>query len=331
MAYTPAGNVTSSAGLAHLASVYYKRKGLDRLQKKFHFGRAAYHDSLPKQEGRTVQWFRYDNYGANTTPTTEGTVGTSQSLTSRVVAATVSQYSSFITISDFLDHTAIDPTIENAADLLGYQAGLTVDTMTRNVIDSESTGTNQALLATYLRLADLRAAAHTLEGSDVERMDDGLFFVILHPFARFDLVNDPSANGLADIFKRQGSGSNPLFKMEDRDFVVSVADCRIITSTNVFTQTTPNRYRTYVFGKNGVGCVDLEGRAPSQVIDPKKSRFSIKTIRPRSGGEIADPEGVIGGAVSYNFVFAAVVTEGPAGIGGAYRYRTLDPQSTLVG
>lgn len=327
MAYTPAGNLTSSAGLSHLASVYYRKKGLDRLQKKFVFRDACMKDTLPKQVGRTVQFFRYSNFSAATTPTTEGTVGTSQTLTSKIVGATVSQYTAFITVSDFLKDTAIDPVVQNAAELLGYQAGLSVDTMTRNVIDNESAGTNQALLSTYLRVADLRAARHGLQAIDVQPMEDGEFLVYAHPFATYDLVNDPAAGGLADIHKYTMPEKSPLTKYEDRGLVTHVAGCRVIESTNVKTLTTPNRYRVYVFGRNGIGAVDLEGRGPSEVKDPTKQRFNIRVVP--GGNSIADPEGVIGAAVSYNFIFTTVVLEGPAGIGGSYRYRTLDAQSTL--
>jgi hypothetical protein len=237
MAYQPAGNLTSSAGLAHLQSLYYKKRALDRLQKKFVFRSACEKDMIPKQVGRSVQFFRYTNFSASTTETTEGTVGSSLSLTSRILNATVSQYTAFITVSDLLKDTAIDPIVQAAGELLGYQAGLSVDTITRGVIDAES------------------------------------------------------------------------------------------SSTNVLTQTTPNRYRTYFFGKGGCACVDLEGRGPTDVRDPRKQRFNINVIPGQK--QIADPEGVIGAAVSYNFVFTTVVLEGPSGIGGTYRYKTLDPQSTI--
>ena len=328
MAYQPAGNLTSSAGLAHLASVFYKRKALDRLQKKFVFREATFKDMVPKQSGRTVQWFRYSNFSANVTPTTEGTVGTSLSLTSKVVSATVSQYTNFITVSDFLEDTAIDPIVQNAAELLGYQGGLSVDTITRNVADAENVGTNLALLATFLRVADLRNARHQLQAVDVQPMEDGNFFAIAHPFATFDLVNDPAASGFADIFKYNTAvQSSALVKYEDRGQVTVVAGCRLIESTNVFTSTSPNKYRVYVFGRQGFGSVDLEGRGPADVKDPRSQRFNIKTIR--GGNSIADPEGVIGAAVSYNYIYSAVVTEGPAGIGGSYRFRTMDAQSTI--
>lgn len=329
MAYQPATNLTTSAGLPHIQVTYYKKTALDRLEKKFSFRDACMTDMIPKQEGRTVQWFRYFNLAASTTPSTEGTVGTGISPSSRVVSATVSQYTAFLTVSDFLEDTAIDPVVENFSKLLGYQAGLSVDTITRNVIDAESASTNQTLLSTYFRVADLRAARHNLQAVDVQPQSDGNFFCILHPYVSYDLVNDPAAGGLADIFKYNTNvASSPLVSYEDRGTITTIAGCRVVESTNVFTQTTPNRYRVYIFGKDGVGCVDLAGRGPSKVKDPKKQRFALKVGRPTDS--VADPEGVIGAYVSYNFVYTAVVLDGPSGIGGTYRYKTLDPQSSIA-
>jgi len=328
MAYQPAGNTTSSAGLAHLANVYYRKKGLDRLQKKFVFRDATMKDMIPKQVGRTVQFFRYINFGANTVPTTEGVVGTSLSLTSHVVGATVSQYTAYITVSDLLQDTAIDPIVQNASELLGYSAGLTVDTIVRNVLDAEFSNASQSLLGTFTRVADLRNSRSQLQANDVLPMEDGEFFAIFHPFSTYDIVNDPAAGGLADIFKYTQPEKQPLVKYEDRGLVTHVAGCRLVESTNVLkTAGSPNKYRGYVFGRNGIGCVDLEGRGPSDINDPTKQRFKINVVKGEPS--IADPEGVIGAAVSYNFVFCGVVLEGPAGIGGNYRFRLLDTVSSI--
>lgn len=329
MAYTPASNTTLTTNLAHLQAVLYRKRGLNRLMKKFQFRKACMKDSLEMASGKTVQFFRYTNLSTNTTVTTEGAVGTGQALTSKILQATVSQYSAFITVSNLLKATAIDPIVQNAAELLGYQAGYSVDTMTRGVIDTESASTDQSLLATYLKVADLRNARSQLQASDVQPMEeDNRFLVIAHPYATFDLVNDPAASGLADIFKYNTNVTNsPLVTYEDRGFVVDVAGCRVIESTNVRTGTGPNTYRVYVFGKEGVGAVDLSGMAPSDIVDPAKQRFKINVIQGQPS--IADPEGNIGAAVSYNFAFTTVVLDGPGSVGGTYRYKTLDPQSTI--
>ena len=164
---------------------------------------------------------------------------------------------------------------------------------------------------------------------DVQPFEEGEFLAIMHPYTSYDVVNDPAAAGLADIFKYTNVKDTPLVKYEDRGVVTHVAGCKVIESTNVkVTAGTPNTYRSYVFGLNAVGAVDLEGRGPSDITDPAKQRFKINIVKGEPS--IADPEGIIGAAVSYNFVFTALVLEGPAGIGGSYRYKTLDPESSIA-
>lgn len=330
MAYQPATNLSTSSGLGHLATVFYTKTGMDRLEKIFQFRQVCEENMLQRNTGKTVQWFRYSNFAANTTSNTEGQVGTGLSMTSKVLGATVSQYTAFITISDLVNMTAIDSQVAAASSLLGYQAGLSVDTMTRNVIDSESVGTNQAILGTYARVSDLRNYRTQMQALDVQPFDNNMFKVIAHPFITYDIVNDPAAVGLADIFKYTAPQSTPLVKYEDRGVVTHVGGCELIESTNVKTGTSGanTTYRMYAFGKGGIGCLDLEGKGPSDVTNPKKQKFKINVV---NGGvpSIPDPEGVIGAAVSYNFVFTTVILDGPAGIGGTYRYRTSDPISSV--
>lgn len=329
MAYAPTGNATTSPGLAHLQNVFIKRKALSRLQKKFRFRDACMEDNIPARSGRTAQWYRYSNLSANTTPSTEGSVGTSQSLTSKIVSATVSEYSSFITVSTLLDETAPDPILQSAGELLGYQGGLSVDTITRNVIDAESSSTNQNPIATYLKVADIRASVHGLQGIDVEPFEDGQFLVLTSPYNSYDLANDPAANGLADIFKYTQPDKANLVNRQDRGQFAQVAGSKIIESTNVYSSGSPASYRTYVFGKGGIACTSLEGSVPSKVTDPTKQGFNVRVVR---GGvpSIPDPEGMIGGAVSYRFTYTAVVIDGVSGVGGSFRYRTIDAQSTIA-
>lgn len=332
MAYSPAGNTTGSSGLSHLQTIYYNKRSLDRLQKKFKFRMACKADMVPKQSGRTVQWFRYTNPGAVLTPTVEGTPGTSTTLRTNIVQATVSQYTSFTTVSDFLMETAIDPIVSEASDLLGYQGGLTVDTITRNVIDSESPSTNTSLQSQsgFAKVADLRAGSAALEANDVRRFEDDTNLVIAHPFVCYDIVNDPAAGGLADIFKYTNPGASPLIKSEDRGVFTTVANCKVVVSTNVYTGTSGgnNTYRMYLFGYGGVGCLDLQGSGPADVVDPMKQRFNI-TAKSNLEASVADPERVIGAFVSYNFKYTAVILDGPAGIGGTFRYKTYECQSSI--
>jgi N4-gp56 family major capsid protein len=322
---------TASAQLAHAKAIHYRKEALDRLVQKNRFHEVCDKDQLELQNGRTVVWFRYGSTAALTTTTTEGSVSTAQGpFTSRQLSATLSQYSAFITLSDFVVETAIDPIVENHARLLGEQAGKTVDTITRAVIDDEyissSSAPGQSAVATYAKVADFRKARHTLVALEVEPFMNDLFKAFVHPYVSYDLVNDPDANGLADIMKYTTPQNSPLVRYNEGK-LVEVAGCQITEVTNV--KVSGSNYRAYIFGKGAVGCVDLAGRGPSRITDPKKERFSINIIRPK-GGELADPEGTIGAAVSYNFKTTTVVKEGPAGIGGTYRYRMIDFPSSIA-
>jgi len=121
MAYSPSPNTTVSAPLAHLATVWYNRRALDQLKRRFRFYNACEPDMVPRRSGKTVQWFRYVLLGANTTPAPEGTVTNSNTLSTVTLSGTVSEYQDFITVSTLLDETAIDPIVQNAAEQLAIR------------------------------------------------------------------------------------------------------------------------------------------------------------------------------------------------------------------
>jgi len=55
------------------------------------------------------------------------------------VTASISQYGSYVTFTDLVEETTFDPYLTETAQVLGEQAGSTVDILVRNVITS---GTN---------------------------------------------------------------------------------------------------------------------------------------------------------------------------------------------
>lgn len=320
MAYTPATNTTGTSSLRHLATVYYKKQALDQLMKKFYFMSAGEPDIMPLRSGKTIQFYRYTLFGSNTTPTTEGTVGTGLQLDTTTISATVSEYSDFLTGSSLLEETAIDPIAENAAKQLGYRAGLSVDTICRIELDTASASTNVATLGAYGTSADLRSCKALLNGVDVGPKEGEDFMGIIHPYVLYDIQSDNTAGGFIDVMRY----SQPQVAMTGE--VGKIEGVRLVKSTNVATDgvAAPNaKYTTYVIGEGAMGVVALGGRGPSKVIDPKKQSFQVNVIPGKP--QIADPEGKIGFAVSYRFVFVAKLLDTTT-----YRFKTIPMDSSII-
>lgn len=318
MAYAPAGMLTTTGSLTHLATVWYNKKALDQLKQKFRFLTVTEPDILPKRSGKTVQWFRYTLLAAKTSAASEGAVGTSNALTSTVVTASVSEYADFITVSTLLQDTAIDPIVQNAAEQLGYSAGLSVDTLVRLEFDSAVASVEQAPIAgadAAGTVNDLRKAKALLEGANVLPRSGDDFVCILHPYALYDITSDNAAGGFIDVMKYAA----PVRLLNGE--AGRVSGVRIVSSTNVKIST--NYYYAYVVGKGAVGAVDLAGSGPSKVEDPAKQSFRINVIN--GGPQIADPEGMIGAAVSYRFVFVSKILDSTV-----YRYRMIKFNPSIV-
>lgn len=331
MSYSPAGNTTTSPGLAHLATVWYNRRALDQLKKRFRFYNCCEPDMIPRRSGKTVQWFRYNLLGANTTSAPEGAVGNSNTLGTSTLSGTVSEYADFITVSTLLDETAIDPIVVNASEQLGYSAGLSVDTIIKTAFDGQSNAIlSPGTLGPYATVDDLRRCKALLEGADIRPKDDRFYYAVMHPYIIYDVKSDNTAGGFIDLMKAVYMGKtdespfiNPPNPFDDP--VGSVENIKIWATTNVTTSgSAPNvLYYNYVVGRGAAGAVDLQGSGPSRVEDPSKQQFKINVIR--GGPQIADPPGMIGAAVSYRYVFNTTILDTTN-----LRYRIFKADASLV-
>lgn len=319
MAYSPASNTTGTGSLRHLATVYYKKQALDQLMKLFYFMGAGEPDIVPMRSGKTVQYYRYSLFGSNTTGTTEGVVGSGLQLDTTTISATVTEYSDYLTGSSLLQDTAIDDIAANSAKQLGYRAGLSVDTICRLELDSASSSTDMATGGANGSSSDLRRAKALLNGVDVHGKDGTDFMGVIHPYALYDILADNTAGGFIDVMRY----SQPEVAMTGE--VGKIEGVRLVKSTNVATSgTAPNvLYSAYVIGEGAMGIVSLGGNGPSKVTDPRKQSFSVNVIAGKP--QIADPEGKIGFAVSYRFVFVAKLLDTTT-----YRFKTIPMDSSII-
>lgn len=328
MAFAPAGNLTTTSTLTHFISTYYSRRAEDQLRTVFLFWKGVDSErtrTLPQNNGKTVQFFRYENLGANTTATTEGDSGTSLQLTSGTFSATVSQYADFISFSDMVTWTSIDNIVAEGADQLGYRAGLTVDNLNKAEVDSAAGSIALSLLGDFYSSADAANARHRLQGLNIRPLRDGLYEALIHPYVSYDLIRDPQAGNFLDLTKRPGSDQNSVnFRppADPQTPVAIVGGVRFWESTNV-TLVSAGNWRTYYFGRGGLGAIDLAGHGPQRTMDQQKDKFRVNVFRP--GFTDSNPEGKIAAFASYNFVYVTKLLDTTN-----YRIRVTTCPSSIV-
>ena len=200
-------NTTGSGGLSAEMKTFYDKVLLKAAKPNLVHDQFGQDRNIPKNGGKTIEFRKYSGLGKALTPLTEGKPPKGQDLTVSNVTATVSQYGGFVTISDVLDLTAIDNNLAEAVELLGDQAGLTLDTITRNVLNS---GTNVSYASKWSGTTETAVTARNdLDNTSVLKVDtinqvvaklrsvnakpvDGKYYAaIIHPFAAYELMRDP--------------------------------------------------------------------------------------------------------------------------------------------
>ncbi len=136
-------NVTTDASSGNNLSAemktFYDMTLIDEAQAQLVHDQFGQKRPIPANGGKTIEFRKFSSLAKALTPLTEGVTPDGKTLDVSTITATVSQYGDFITQSDMLELTALDNTILEATKLLGRQAGATLDTVVRNVLQA---GTN---------------------------------------------------------------------------------------------------------------------------------------------------------------------------------------------
>ena len=194
----PNTNLTTSSGLSDEMKTYYSDYLIDNATPKLVHDQFGQKHPIPKNGGKIIEFRKYNPLPKLTTPISEGITPDGQSLEMSTITAEVKQYGGYITLSDVLLLTAIDNNLVQATKLLGAQAGATLDTIVREVLNG---GTNvifsggksaRASLAEgdKLTVTDVKKAVRLLKSQNAEKID-GSWVGIIHPDMAFDLTEDP--------------------------------------------------------------------------------------------------------------------------------------------
>jgi N4-gp56 family major capsid protein len=225
-------NITGDSGLSDEMKTYYSDYLIDMAEPELVHDQFGQKHPIPKNGGKTIEFRKYDPLPKALTPLTEGVTPNGQKLSMGVITATVKQYGGFIELSDMLLLTAIDNNLVQATKLLGSQAGRTLDTITREVLNggtnvqyAEGQVNSRAALSYTdentnhnLTVNAVRRAVRFLKVMNAPRIN-GYYAGIIHPDCSYDLMSDPKWVNVKTYSDPEGIYEGEIGRIEGVRFV----------------------------------------------------------------------------------------------------------------
>ncbi|MBO5370709.1 MAG: N4-gp56 family major capsid protein [Clostridia bacterium] len=262
-------NTTGDASLSAEMRTYYSDYLIDNAKPNLVHDQFGQKHAIPKNGGKTIQFRKFMPFSKATNPLTEGITPDGGSLSVTNVTATVDQYGYYVTISDMLMLTAIDNTLVETTKLLGAQAGSTLDTITREVLNGGTSvmysGGKEArdaiTEADKLTVDDIFKAARFLKTQNTPKIN-GSYVAIIHPDVAYDLMRDEE---WVDVHKY--SNATEIFEGE----IGKLGGVRFVESTEakIFADAGSGGrdvYSTLVLGANAYGVTEVTGGGLEHIV-----------------------------------------------------------------
>ncbi len=200
----PNPNVTTAAELSPEMKTYYSDYLIDLAEPELIHDQFGQKKDIPKNGGKTIEFRQFDPLPEMTVPLTEGVTPDGQSMSVKKIEATVQQYGGYVTLSDVLIMTAVDNNILQATKAIASQAGRTLDTITREILNAGtvvqyadgSVSSRGALAYTSptsnnnLTVDAIKRAVRFLEIQNAPKIN-GYYVGVIHPAVKYDLMSDP--------------------------------------------------------------------------------------------------------------------------------------------
>ena len=298
-------NYTGASALSAEMKTFYDMTLIDEAQAQLVHDQFGQKRPIPKNGGKTIEFRKFAPLAKATTPLTEGVTPDGKSLSVSTITATVNQYGDFVTQTDVLELTSLDNTILEATKLLGRQAGLTLDTVVRNVLNSGTNvtycpkvaGTTETAVTSrknldatsQLTVKVIQQVVAKLRGQNAPTIG-GKYVAIIHPYVAYDLMRDPE---WIDAHKY----ANPTNLYEGE--IGEIAGVRFVQSTEAkiwkgagddangvaYDDSTPTGlavFSTLFLGEGAYGVTEITGGGLQTIVKQKGSAGTADPLDQRS-------------------------------------------------
>ena len=288
-------NTTGSSGMSAEMKTFYERRLIDQALPALVHDQFGDSYPIPANNGKTIEFRKYDALPKATTPLTEGVTPEGQALTVTTVTAEVHQYGGWVPLTDMVQMTTIDNNVVQATRVLASQAGRTMDSITRDVLAG---GTNviyapkQAADGTETAVTSRKTldksctltpklffqAAAQLGAMNADPIGDS-YIAIIHPYAAYDLK---TCKEFIEVHKY--ADPDTMFRGE----IGKLGNIRFIETSEAKIwkdETCPTGlavFGTLVLGAHAYGVTELEGGGLEHIVkqlgygdDPLNQRASV--------------------------------------------------------
>ena len=298
-------NVASQNQLSAEDKTFYDRTLLERLLPVLNFYKDATKKKLPKNEGRTINFRRFNSLTAPGSSLTEGVTPDGNDLNITTITATVAQEGDWVSISDLIQLTGIDPIVTETSELLGEEAGLVIDNRIQSAISggtnvfyaggAESRAGLEEATKPYLTGNDIKKIVRKLKNANAKRFSDGFYHMQIDPDIAYDLMADPMWVDVSKYSKPEQMAKGELGKMHGMKFFEST-NLKTVDSSSAETKITV--HQSYAYGKDSYACVELGAGAgkPEIIVKGNGSAGSADPLNQRA-------------SVGWKNCFTAVITQ----------------------
>lgn len=291
---------TTVTTVPHAVNNFYDRTMLKAARPLLVHTRWAQVKDIPRNNTNVIKFRRYSLLSANTTALSEGVTPSGTQLEVTDVSATVLQYGDYVTLTDWLQMTTLDPILTETADLLGQQAGNSIDQLTRDVmvagttVQYASTSSSRATVTAAMKLTrqEVREAVRTLQNNDAMKVTrmvnpstgfntsplNACFVGIITENTLYDLKNESGWIPVQEYASQSGVMEGEVGAMDDVRFVMT-------TNAKVFASAGSGSidvHATLIVAAEYYGISRISGASLKNIVKPLGSAGTADPLDQRS-------------------------------------------------
>lgn len=254
--------MTTTLG-ADTIQVYVVRKTLEYAKPKLVYTQFGMPDLSMMRKGKTASWLRFSKLAIPAAALSESPTWTPETVTDTTVTATLELWGNGVEMTELLDGTSFLDLPNEFKDLIGQNAGETINQVVRDVLNAgtsvtyaNSKTTRTGLISTdTVAMNDFLSVGLALEAADAPKIGDA-YVAVISPYVKTQLMKDTAFREATRYLQKD----NMLFTGE----LVNIDGIRfVVTSTapSVANSGSNNSVATVdqslIFGKNAYGIARL--------------------------------------------------------------------------